>query len=108
MPSILDTGIRLVAAAAILSDTVCNACRRAGERLGDTAFKRFGGEATETDFFAIEWLAHGHSDAALKSLMATDHERLLAKILIGHSMRKRYEELVRAAPVVKAMRARAT
>jgi hypothetical protein len=94
-----------MAEAVTVTDPVRDACRRVGERLGDTAFREFGADAGEAQFFGLEWLAHGPSDAVLDALGASDQQRLLAKILIGHSLRKRYEELVRAGPAVQEMKA---
>ncbi len=88
-------------------DPISEVCRRTGERLGDAVFRDFGTSASEAQIFAVERLTHGPSDAALDMLGATDDQRLLAKIMIGHCLRRRYEALVCTRPIVGKMNASA-
>lgn len=88
-----------------ISDPILDACRRAGERIGDIAFRDFGPDATEANLFDLERIfIHGPSDLFLDSLGASEDQRLLAKIVSGHALRTRYENLVRSAAVVRTFK----
>lgn len=88
-----------------ISDPILDACRRAGERFGEVAFRDFGAEATEENLFALERIfIHGPSDFFMDSLGASDDQRLLAKIISGHALRSRYENLVRSAAAARTIK----
>ncbi len=79
-------------------DPVIECHRRVGRALAESAFKEFGSSATEAQLFGLERLVHQQSDDFMATFGATDDQRLLAKIIIGHCLRARYADLLRGAP----------
>ncbi len=79
--------------------------RRVGRRLAEAAFATFPrGDATESQMFEIERMFHAAADSFMTELGASTDQKLLAKIVIGSTMRARYGELVRSSWAVERLK----
>ncbi|MGN6311281.1 MAG: hypothetical protein ACTHNN_17200 [Xanthobacteraceae bacterium] len=86
-------------------DAVLETHRRVGRRLAEAAFATFPrGDATENQMFAIERMFHAAADGFMSELGGDDDQKLLAKIVIGSTMRSRYADLVRSSSAVERLR----